>query len=373
MRLPDEEERGMGMPVVYTIIAVSAFVLIILAAVLLGNGKTNSHKKQAAVPTATPTAAPSPAVEFAEGQQDIETLYRENKLRAEDLDFWNMYKEDEPAIAEPTESPSPSPTHEPTDEEKSKDGQHTLVTYKDGTTEWLEISSEIPLHGYEITNLKITNGQMEYYQDGEKYSWLGVELSKNSGKVNFEALKSNGVDFVMLRIGSRGYESGIVSLDENFVANITAAQNAGLEVGVSFFSQAVTVEEAVKEAEFVISNLVPYNISYPVVFDMEYILNDNCRIDILDEDAKTEIAEAFLSTMEREGYRVLLYGNKSWLLTELRPEVLLTQYDVLLSDQAAIPDYPYQFRMWKYAVNQEISGVENQAAYLISFVDYTRK
>ena len=375
MRLPgEEEERGMGMPVIYTIVAVSAFVLIILAVVFASNSDkrgSGSAKNQSVKPTASPT--PTTEVSFAEGQEDIETLYRENKLRAEDLDFWNMYQDDTTFVeAEPTTSPSPTPSHEPTDEEKEKDGKHTLVTYKDGTQEWIEIVSKIPLHTYDITNLKITNGKMAYYQDGEKCSWLGVDLSKNSGKVDFKLLKENGIDFVILRLGSRGYESGVVTLDENFVANITAAQNAGLEVGVSFFSQAVTVQEAVDEANFVVSNLVPYQIHYPVVYDMEYITNDDSRIDILKEEDKTEIAEAFLSTVEREGYRTLLYGNKSWLLTELLPEVLLPEYDVLLSDQSSIPDYPYQFRMWKYATNQEIDGVENPAAYLISFVDSTR-
>ena len=191
--------------------------------------------------------------------------------------------------------------------------------------------------------------------------------------MDFKFLKENGIDFVILRLGSRGYESGVVTLDESFVANITDALNAGLEVGVSFFSQAVTVQEAVDEAMFVVSNLVPYQIHYPVVFEMEHITNDDARIDILNEEDKTEIAQAFLSTIENEGYRALLYGDKSWLLTELLPEELLPEYDVMLSDQSAIPDYPYQFRLWKYAVNQEIDGVENDASYIISFVDYTRK
>ena len=376
MRLPgDEEESGMGMPVIYTIVAVSAFVLIILAVVFAANMNKNGSgnaKNKAVKPSASPT--PTAEVQFAEGQEDIEALYRENKLRAEDLDFWNMYQNNETFIeAEPTPSPSPTPDAEPTDEEKAKDGKHTKVTDKDGKEEWIEISKDIPLNTYDITNLKIINGKMTYYADGEKCSFLGVDLSKNSGKVDFKFLKENGIDFVILRLGSRGYESGVVTLDESFVANITDALNAGLEVGVSFFSQAVTVQEAVDEAMFVVSNLVPYQIHYPVVFEMEHITNDDARIDILNEEDKTEIAQAFLSTIENEGYRALLYGDKSWLLTELLPEELLPEYDVMLSDQSTIPDYPYQFRLWKYAVNQEIDGVENDASYIISFVDYTRK
>lgn len=378
MRLPgDNGERGMGMPVIYTIVAVSAFILIILVIVFLSNQQPNrSNRKSdlAAKATEDPEEGQG-AVQFAEGQEDIEKLYQEDKLRAEDLDFWNMYNDDSVIIeeAKPTESPTPEPSHEPTDEEKASDGLHVQVTYKDGTKEWLEISDKIPLYTYDFTNIKITNDQMEYFVDGEKCSWLGVDLSKSSGSVDFEALHANGIDFVMLRLGSRGYESGLISLDENFESNITKARNAGLEVGVTFFSQALDVEEAVEEAEFVISNLLPYQISYPIAFDMEYIANDKARIDILDKDEKTQIAETFLRTVEREGYRGILYGNTSWLLGELVPDKLVRDYDVWVTDQAPVPDFPYQFQMWKYAVNKEIPGIENKSSYVISFVDYTRK
>ena len=77
--------------------------------------------------------------------------------------------------------------------------------------------------------------------------------------------------------------------------------------------------------------------------------------------------------LEKEGYDTLIYGNKNWLLGEIEPEKLLTQYDVLLNDQSPIPDYPYQFKMWKYSGRQKIAGVENETAYIISFVDYNRR
>lgn len=377
MRLPGEdEERGMGTPVIYMILAVSVFIVIILAVVFFSNYDSGRGKKTPYAETAVQTPTPERKdVEFAEGQKDIEQLYRENKLRAEDLDFWNMYQDNTLIIeeAQPTESPEPTPTHEPTDEELAADGQHTLVTYRDGTSKWIEISDKIPLYTYDFTNLKITNGQMEYFIDGEKNSWLGVDLSKSSGNVDFEALRNNGIDFVMLRLGSRGYETGLLTLDESFESNIAKAQGAGLEVGVTFFSQALDVEEALEEAEFVTQTLAPYRISYPVAFDMEYVANDKARIELLDADQKTQAAEAFLRAVENEGYRGILYGNKSWLLGELIPDKLLRDYDVWLLDASPVPDYPYQFKMWKYAVNQEISGIENKSSYIISFVDYTRK
>lgn len=377
MRLPDEhEDRKMGTPVIYTIIAVSACILIILAVVFLSNSRQGKNTSQGARARAseTPTQSPEAEMEFAEGQEDIEALYKEHKLRSEDLDFWDMYQ-DEGVIVEPspTVTPTPEASHEPTEEEMAEDGMHIKVTHKDGEEEWVEILEDIPLYTYDFTNLKISGGKMTYYQDGEKSSWLGVDLSKSSGQVDFEALKAGGVDFVMLRLGSRGYESGLISLDENFVANITGAQAAGLEVGVTFFSQAVSVKEAAEEAEFVVNNLIPYKISYPVAYIMEYIANDDARIDFMDEEQKTQAAEAFLSYVEKEGYRPILYGNTNWLLGELIPDTLLKDYDVWLNDQSPIPDYPYQFKMWKYDGEQKITGVENAASYIISFVDYTRK
>ncbi len=376
MRLPgDNDERGMGMPVIYTIVAVSAFILLILVVVFISNQKPSRSNRKSDMAANATEVPDEEAVKFAEGQEDIEQLYKEGKLRAENLDFWGMYQNDPVLIeeAQPTESPEPTPSHEPTDEEKASDGLHVQVTYKDGTTEWLEISEKIPLYTYDFTNIKITNDQMEYFVDGEKCSWLGVDLSKKSGSVDFEALRANGIDFVMLRVGSRGYETGLLSLDESFEENITNARKAGLEVGVTFFSKALDVEEAVEEAEFVISNLLAYEVNYPIAFDMEYIANDKARIDILDKEEKTQIAETFLRTVEGEGYRGILYGNTSWILGELVPDKILREFDVWVTDQAPVPDFPYQFRMWKYAVNQEIPGIENKASYVISFVDYTRK
>lgn len=411
------------MPVIYTIVAVSAFILIILAVVFMSNTRQRgSESAKNRRLEATPSPTPEEEIEFVEGQEDIETLYKEHKLRAEDLDFWDMYPSNNAIIGErPTESPendrtsgpdtspegsatpgrsvspgpslspsqssdalaspdrspnpsaSPTPTYEPTDEEMAASGNYVQVTLRDGTKEWVEISEDIPRYTYDFTNIRISDGKMAYYQDGEKISWLGVDLSKSSGNVDFEALKNSGVDFVMLRLGGRGYETGLVSLDENFVGNITKAQSAGLEVGVTFFSQAVTLREAEEEAEFVLNNLIPYRISFPVAFDMEYIINDESRIDILTKEDKTEIAETFLSKIELEGYRCVLYGNKNWLLGEIESEDLLAYYDVWLSEASSIPEFPYQFKMWKYSTSQKIEGVENDAAYTISFVNYSRK
>jgi GH25 family lysozyme M1 (1,4-beta-N-acetylmuramidase) len=381
MRLPEEEEeRGMGTPVIGSIAAVSVLILIILAVVYMSNMPKSPDRNQA-----QKTPAPSEDMTGINGEDtdagmakgdsgDVESLYRENKLRAEDLDFWDMYRDKETEIVEasPTPSPEPSPSHEPTDEELEKDGKHILISYKDGTKQWLEINEDIPAHEYDFTKMKSVNGKMHYYEGNKRMSRLGVELSEENGIVDFKALKEAGIDFVMLRAGSRGYETGMLSADESFSTNMEKAVEAGLEIGVYFSSQAVTEAEAVQEAGLVISALAAHPITYPVAFRMDSIMNDTARTDILDAEEKTEIAEAFLTELENAGYSVVIYGEKEWLLTQIEEDELKDR-DIWLCEQTPIPEYPYQFKMWEYEGGQKIAGVQGNVNLTISFVDYTRR
>jgi len=374
MRMPEEQdERGLSAPVIYTIITVSVLVLIILIFVFLGNDQKSPAQKKALL-IATPTPSATPEMEFAEGQEDIETLYKENKLRSEDLDFWDMYKNEEPIIqVEPTPAPTPTAEPELTEEQKAEDGKHILVSYKDGTQEWLEISEDIPLHEYDFTKMKAQNNQMAYYEANKQISRLGIILSEESGEIDFDDVKSSGVDFVMLKVGARGYETGVITPDAAFADYAEKATKAGLKIGVIFYSQAVTIEEATEEAEFVSGYMLPFEITYPVAFCMETITYDVSRTDILDEEKKTQITEAFLTAIKKEGYTPVIYGSRDYLLTEIIPEGLLADYEVWLSDTSPVPDYPYQFKMWEYADGETVYGVEEPVSYTISFVDYTKR
>lgn len=357
MRIYDEhdydEDRGLSLPVIYTIIAVAGIILVILLIVLTQNSPKKKSGATLLAASPTPTEQ-TEDIQFSEGEKDLESLYRNHELRAEDLDFWDMYGEDKVVEAEATPTPtatpevSPSPSPSPENEKIKKNN----IIY---------------------TNLEITNDQMAYYLDGEKHSWLGVELSKNSGQVDFDWLKRNGVDFVMLKIGGRGYESGVISADDKFTDFIEAAKKAELGVGVYFSSQAITVKEAVEEAEFVTTTLQGYRLDYPVAYTVETIANDDARTDLLDKDEKSQVAEAFLKTVKDAGYQTILYGNEQWLLEEIQPDELLENYDVMLNNTSSIPEYPYQFKMWKYANNKTIAGIESGGSYIISFVDYSAR
>lgn len=362
MRLPEdyEERQGMTPTVVMSIVAVTLLVAVILVIVLLMNSsQKNSGSRQ------TGASAPSsPVIE-----DTAESVAADSKLTPDDLDFWDMYPPEESASPEPVqeESSQAAPENDP-----ATDGRHTLVQYADGTEEWVLISPYLPKHEYDFTKLVCQSDLMKYYVDGKQVSYAGVDISKLQDYVDFVKVKKAGIDFVMLRVGARGYGTGQLILDDYFSDNLKRATDAGLAVGVYFFSQAVSKEEAVEEANMVLQNLGEYRIAYPVAFDMELIENDTARIDALSRSEKTEIAKTFLDTIAAAGYKTMLYGNKEWLMKEIDMSKL-TAYDVWLSQAADIPDYPYKFTMWQYSREGSVDGIAGYANMNISFIDYTEK
>lgn len=351
--------------------------------------------------------APQPATDMVVGfngrksLQDVERLYEERKLVASDLDFWDMYPVNEPDVfgvvngtepkvrasededevdKEDSEEEKPKDKYAKYDEEMkekeekdpSKDGKHTLITYANGEEEWVLINPYLEQNTFDFSKLSVESEEMLVYEDGRKSSYAGVDLSKYNGEVDFAALKAEGIDFVMLRLGSRGYETGQVMLDEKFTDYITKATQAGLGIGVYFYSQAISEAEAVEEANVVIQQLANYQLTYPVAFDMEYVSNDKARIEGLTREEKTTITKAFLETVKNAGYKPMIYGTKEWLIKQI-DLTKLTDYDVWLSQQEPTPDYPYQFQMWQYSLDGKLNGVTGDVDMNISFVDYSAK
>lgn len=400
MRLPGEEEPGRGgVSVVYMIVGVSAFVLLLLFALLQSNNKEQADARERRL--RQEREAELAAAAAAEDEEEE----AEPKLRAEDLDFWDMYpvedQADESAAAsagdrtdetdgeadrEKTSSGKSRPDfakkaeeeQQKTEEEAladpSTDGKHTLVTARDGGEEWVLISPYLSKNTYDYTKLEDKAGLKRYMENGRKISYVGVDISKDTGSVNFSGLKTAGVDYVMIRLGARGYSTGQITLDENFKENIEGAIAEGLGVGVYFYSQAITQEEAVQEADFVLQNLEPYraNIKYPVAFDMEFAANDEARIDGLSREDRTAIATAFLEAVRGRGYVPMLYGDKEWLIKEI-DLAKLQDYDVWLAQDEDIPDYPYRYAMWQYTSTGVVNGIKGDANLNICFVGYSQR
>lgn len=256
------------------------------------------------------------------------------------------------------------------DEDEEKETR-IQVRHADGTKEWVEINEDIPQNKYDFSKLTYQKPLMNYYEDGKLVSTCGVDISANQGDVDFSKLKSAGCDFVMLKVGARGYSSGNIVSDENFQDNLKAAKKAGLDIGVYFCSQAVSKSEAREEADEVLDAISGYSVKYPVVFVMETVDEDMARIEALDMSDRTQIAKAFMDRVEDAGYQPMIYGDKEWLLTMVDMEEL-QDYDVWFAQDSEEPEYPYEFGMWQYDSDASIKGITGDAAMIMSFKDYAK-
>lgn len=393
MKLPGEEESGRGgLPVFYMVIAVAAFMLVLLLMIMKSN---NDKKRGSDYIKEIQQQREETAMLEAEAEEMPEP---EQKLRAEDLDFWDMYPVEEEENGEETSSsPSSAITEKPIQstfaeraekerqeqEQKEQqeaqndpatDGKHTLVTNPDGTDEWVLISPYLPKSNLDFTKMEEKAGLKRYMENGKKISYIGVDISKQTGNVNFASLKAAGVDYVMIRLGGRGYSTGQITLDENFKQNIEGAIAEGLDIGVYFYSQAISQDEANEEANFVVQNLEPYraHIKYPVAFDMEFVANDESRIDGLSREDRTKIATSFLEGVKVAGYVPMVYGDKEWLIKEI-DLAKLQDYDVWLAQEADMPDYPYRYAMWQYSTTGVLNGIKGDANLNICFIGYSQR
>ena len=120
---------------------------------------------------------------------------------------------------------------------------------------------------YDWSGLERSGDRLAFRENGEVRSQLGVDVSDHQGAIDWSAVASDGVDFAFVRVGNRGYTEGALYADTRYAENIDNATSAGLDVGAYFFSQAVSVEEAREEAEFVLRLLAGRYLALPVAYD----------------------------------------------------------------------------------------------------------
>ena len=360
----DYEDESGGLPLIYMALGVSFFVLMILVLVVTMNQDKKPAKQNAVV------QQEETVEEVSGGEKKGHEIGGD--LVAEDLDFWDMYPVETETEVEEEVKVEEIPEEEEVEEDPSKDGKHVEIEKPDGTTEWIEINPKWKKNTYDFSNLVSKNDLLHYYADGKQVSYLGVDLSKYQKEVDFAAIQREGIDFCMLRVGARGYETGVLQEDEKYQEFMKGAAAVNMPVGLYFFSQAVTEAEAIEEADFVISRIGEYKISYPIAFDMEFVENDTSRVETLTKAEKTNIALAFLERIETAGFTGMLYGNKEWLLTRIDLSKF-DKYDIWLTEEDSIPDYPYVYSMWQYTRQGEVYGIDGYVDLNISFVDYSAR
>ncbi len=224
----------------------------------------------------------------------------------------------------------------------------------------------MPLNPYDKDAFGLDEkGRVTYAQDGRRAK-TGIDVSTHQKDIDWPAVAADGIDFAILRLGHRGYTEGGLFLDEAFEKNLQGALDAGLEVGVYFFSQAVTPREAEEEAEYVLDVLDGQALAFPVAFDWESIPGDDARTDGLDGEGMTRCAAAFCRRIEAGGYRPAVYFNQTqgYLRYDLRE---LTKYDLWLAEYDTVPDFYYHFDLWQYSHTGRVDGIQGDVDMDLAF------
>lgn len=244
-------------------------------------------------------------------------------------------------------------------EEKEESDDILKFVDAHGNSYETSIRSDVPKHDYNLTAFKKEGYKMSYEGDPRYRYRLGVDVSYHEGELDWKAIKDEGFEFVILRIAARGYgKEGRVFLDKMFHHNIQAAQEAGLDVGVYFFSQAINEEEAKEEAEFVLENLEGYELELPVVYDPESILDDEARTDDVTGEQFTKNTLVFCNMVEAAGFQPMIYSNMLWEAYKFDLSQL-TQYPIWYADYEDVPQTPYYFSMWQYSEKGYIDAVKD--------------
>lgn len=222
---------------------------------------------------------------------------------------------------------------------------------------------------YDWSNLQWDGDRLAYLQDDTVASRIGVDVSDHQGYIDWQQVAGDGIDFAMIRIGNRGYTEGGLAMDEYFPYNIDGAQAAGLDVGVYFFSQATTPDEAREEAEYTLELLAGRELQMPVAFDHEALAGTEARGNSVSGPDLTACLTAFCETIEAAGYQTVVYGNRTdlsrfayldgsadaaaRLSSELGGrDVWFAEYD----EQA--PTGPLDFTLWQYANDGQVAGID---------------
>ncbi|WP_418328771.1 GH25 family lysozyme [Ruminococcus sp.] len=188
----------------------------------------------------------------------------------------------------------------------------------------------------------------------------GIDVSYYQGNIDWKKVKNSGVEFVIIRVGYRGYGSaGTLVEDPKFKTYLDGATKAGLKVGVYFYTQAITTAEAKAEAKFVLDRIKGYSLQMPVYYDIESVDYDTGRLDSagLSKAQKTALCTAFCDTIIKSGYSAGVYANYTWLNYYIDGAGLGRKYPIWLAHYTSNTNYDQRMDMWQYSGSGTVSGI----------------
>lgn len=191
---------------------------------------------------------------------------------------------------------------------------------------------------------------------------FGIDVSKWQGDIDFEAVKNAGCSFVIMRIGY--YYGELEEMDEYYLANMKAAKEAGLEVGVYLYTVANTEAEVSENARWIAEQLDGMELDFPVVFDWERFSHfQEYGMSIRDLN---ELFVLFADEMERYGYSAMLYSSKTYLENFWYVQ---NDYPVWLAHYTSQTDYDGEYALWQMSSRGRIDGIAGDVDFDILYED----
>ena len=205
-------------------------------------------------------------------------------------------------------------------------------------------------------------GVLKYYdENGRQAAQIGLDLSQFNNQVDFHALNDQGFEFVLVRLGGRGWCNGGLYGDRQTQSYLRAARESGLEIGAYFYSTAVNNREAVEEAASAIRTLDGFSLDLPIFLDMEYSGDyPNGRADRLTPGERADIISTFCSAVSSAGYTAGLYASEGYLRFDLDTEAVryLPIWMASYTVENRLPQYIRNYDIWQSTDSTFAGGVD---------------
>ena len=234
---------------------------------------------------------------------------------------------------------------------------------------WITELDGVPVNKLDINGFTADSNLKYYSENGKSASTEGIDVSSYSGDIDWKKVRESGIDFAMIRVGGRGYgENGEMYTDERALEYINGAKAEGIKVGAYFFSQSISTEEAIEEADYVKTVLGDIKLDYPVAYDWEIIKDDDARTDNVSANQATECARAFCDRVKELGYTPILYSPSRELYFKYDLS-RLADIDIWYCEYANVPTFYYEFSMWQYSATGTIDGIDGAVDLNVCFTN----
>lgn len=231
--------------------------------------------------------------------------------------------------------------------------------------------------GVEVEAENLLAGNNDFEVSGLTY---GIDVSKWQGKIDWAAVKASGIEYAMVRVGYRTEGNGTICEDAYAKYNMQNASNAGIKVGVYFFSTAISTEEAKEEAEWVANYIAKYRITYPVVYNCEGFTQSDSRMNQLTNTQRTNNAITFLDYIDNKGYTPMLYassselaGSTSWDTSKIaqKYKIWVAQYSGTAFTTGSKSSYSGVHAMWQHTNKGIVNGINGYVDMNIAYFGYS--